>query len=111
KRKREEEEGVFPMTRLERPGGGEREFKAEVCTIGNIQHVNLVRLRGFCYENSHRLLVDDYMPCGPLSVYLKKDGQSLTWNVRFQVAMGTARDIAYFHEECRNCLIQSGNQH
>ncbi|CAK9134393.1 unnamed protein product [Ilex paraguariensis] len=148
KRKREEEEGVFPVTnlkvftykelhvatrgfseklghggfgavfrgklsdssivavkRLERPGGGEREFRAEVCTIGNIQHVNLVRLRGFCSENSHRLLVYDYMPNGPLSVYLKKDGQSLSWDVRFQVAIGTARGIAYLHEECRNCII------
>ncbi|CAK9143536.1 unnamed protein product [Ilex paraguariensis] len=101
---------IVAVKRLERPGGGEREFRAEVCTIGNIQHVNLVRLRGFCSENSHRLLVYDYMPNGPLSVYLKKDGQSLSWDVRFRVAMGTVRGIAYLHEECRNCIIQSGNQ-
>lgn len=93
------------VKRLERPGSGEKEFRAEVCTIGNIQHVNLVRLRGFCSEKSHRLLVYDYMPNGPLSVYLKKDGQNLSWDARFRVAMGTARGIAYLHEECRNCII------
>ncbi|XAR54045.1 Non-specific serine/threonine protein kinase [Bertholletia excelsa] len=93
------------VKRLERPGGVEREFRAEVCTIGNIQHVNLVRLRGFCFENSHRLLVYDYMPNGPLSGYLKRDGQSLSWDVRFRVAIGTARGIAYLHEECRDCII------
>ncbi|PIN18584.1 Non-specific serine/threonine protein kinase [Handroanthus impetiginosus] len=96
---------VVAVKRLERPGGGEKEFRAEVCTIGNIQHVNLVRLRGFCSENSHRLLVYDFMPNGPLSKYLRNGSQSLSWDVRFRVAVGTARGIAYLHEECRNCII------
>ncbi|XP_021906299.1 G-type lectin S-receptor-like serine/threonine-protein kinase SD2-2 [Carica papaya] len=93
------------VKRLERPGSGEKEFRAEVCTIGNIQHVNLVRLRGFCSENSHRLLVYDYMPNGPLSSYLCHEGPNLSWEVRFRVATGTARGIAYLHEECRDCII------
>lgn len=97
---------VVAVKRLEKPGGGEKEFRAEVCTIGNIQHVNLVRLRGFCSESSHRLLVYDYMPNGPLSMYLrKKDGKNLSWDNRIRVAIGTARGIAYLHEECRNCII------
>lgn len=91
---------------LERPGnGGEKEFRAEVCTIGNVQHVNLVRLRGFCSEKSHRQLVYDYMPNGPLSGYLKRDGMNMSWDVRFRVAMGTARALAYLHEECRDCIL------
>ncbi|KAK1420205.1 hypothetical protein QVD17_21607 [Tagetes erecta] len=96
---------LVAVKRLERPGGGEKEFRAEVCTIGNIQHVNLVRLRGFCSEESHRLLVYDYMPNGPLSVYLKTGGRNLDWDARFRIAVGTARGIAYLHEECRNCII------
>ncbi|GMH22457.1 hypothetical protein Nepgr_024300 [Nepenthes gracilis] len=93
------------VKRLERLGGGEREFRAELCTIGNVQHVNLVRLRGFCSENSHRLLVYEYMPNGPLSGYLKRDGQNLSWDVRFRVAIGTAKALAYLHDECRDCII------
>ncbi|RDX95314.1 G-type lectin S-receptor-like serine/threonine-protein kinase SD2-2, partial [Mucuna pruriens] len=96
---------VVAVKRLERPGGGEKEFRAEVSTIGNIQHVNLVRLRGFCSENSHRLLVYEYMQNGALSVYLRKEGPSLSWDVRFRVAVGTAKGIAYLHEECRCCII------
>ncbi|XP_030541016.1 G-type lectin S-receptor-like serine/threonine-protein kinase SD2-2 [Rhodamnia argentea] len=103
--------GILPdstpvaVKRLERQGGGEKEFRAEVRTIGNIQHVNLVRLRGFCSENSHRLLVYDYMPNGPLSAYLRRDGPNLSWEVRYRVAICTARGIAYLHEECRDCIL------
>ncbi|KAK7274386.1 hypothetical protein RIF29_15471 [Crotalaria pallida] len=96
---------IVAVKRLERPGGGEKEFRAEVSTIGNIQHINLVRLRGFCSENSHRLLVYEYMQNGALSAYLRKEGPSLSWDVRFRVAIGTAKGIAYLHEECRSCII------
>ncbi|XP_004308358.1 PREDICTED: G-type lectin S-receptor-like serine/threonine-protein kinase SD2-2 [Fragaria vesca subsp. vesca] len=96
---------LVAVKRLERPGSGEQQFRAEVCTIGNIQHVNLVRLRGFCSEDSHRLLVYDYMPNGPLSVYLRRDGPNLSWDVRFRLAVGTARGIAYLHEGCRDSII------
>ncbi|KDP28604.1 hypothetical protein JCGZ_14375 [Jatropha curcas] len=96
---------LVAVKRLERPGSGEKEFRAEVCTIGSIQHVNLVRLRGFCSENYHRLLVYDYMPNGSLSVYLRQDGPNISWDVRFRIAIGTARGIAYLHEECRDCII------
>ncbi|PKA48445.1 G-type lectin S-receptor-like serine/threonine-protein kinase SD2-2 [Apostasia shenzhenica] len=111
--------GVLPdstpvaVKRLERPGGdGDREFRAEVRTIGRIQHVNLVRLRGFCSEDSHRLLVYEYVPQGPLSAYLggrhrrrSRPAPPLSWPVRFRIAVGTARAIAYLHEECHECII------
>ncbi|CAF1714986.1 hypothetical protein Bca4012_040593 [Brassica carinata] len=94
------------VKRLERPGSGEGEFRAEVCTIGNIQHVNLVRLRGFCSENLHRLLVYDYMPNGSLSSYLSRTSPKLlSWETRFRIALGTAKGIAYLHEGCRDCII------
>lgn len=96
---------IIAVKRLERQGGGEKEFRAEVRTIGSIHHVNLVRLRGFCSDNVHRLLVYDYMPNGPLSKYLGRDSPNLGWEVRFQIAIGTARGLAYLHEECRDCII------
>ncbi|PHT38795.1 hypothetical protein CQW23_22368 [Capsicum baccatum] len=40
---------------------------SQSCTIGNIQHVNVVSERGICSENSHRLLVYEYMLKGPLA--------------------------------------------
>jgi hypothetical protein len=87
---------------------GEKQFRAEVVTLGMIHHVNLVRLRGFCSEGSKRALVYDYMPNGSLDAYLFKNSSStkvLSWSQRFGVAVGVARGLAYLHEKCRECII------
>lgn len=39
----------------------EEEFWAEVSTIGRINHMNLVKMWGFCSEKAHRLLVFEYV--------------------------------------------------
>ncbi|KAH9792843.1 G-type lectin S-receptor-like serine/threonine-protein kinase [Citrus sinensis] len=81
--------GVFPnsnltaVKKIESWSQGEKQFRTEVSTIGNVQHVNLVRLLGFCSE-----LVDFH-----------------DWKTRYQNSMGTARGLAYLHEKCRDCII------
>lgn len=40
---------------------GAREFLNEVVVISNVQHKNLVKLRGCCVEGRHRLLVYEYL--------------------------------------------------
>ncbi|PIA36655.1 hypothetical protein AQUCO_03300103v1 [Aquilegia coerulea] len=85
---------------------GEKQFRAEVNTIGMIQHKNLIRLRGFCAEGTKRLLVYDYMPNSSLNQYLfQKDFKTLAWKTRYNIALGIARGLAYLHEKCRDCII------
>lgn len=95
---------------LEGSSQGEKQFRMEVSTIGTIQHVNLVRLRGFCTEGTNRMLVYDYMPNGSLNSLLfpkpiKPHPNILDWNTRYEIALGTARGILYLHEKCRDCII------
>ncbi|EFJ04696.1 hypothetical protein SELMODRAFT_38798, partial [Selaginella moellendorffii] len=45
---------------------GEKQFKAEVATLGRVHHVNLVKLLGYCAEGSHRLLVYEFLSNGSL---------------------------------------------
>ncbi|EER88833.1 hypothetical protein SORBI_3010G234200 [Sorghum bicolor] len=88
---------------------GEKQFRNEVRTIGSIQHVNLVRLRGFSSHGSERLLVYDHMPNGSLDRALfapaPAPALSLCWRARFQIALGAARGLLYLHEGCRDCII------
>ncbi|XP_023740803.1 G-type lectin S-receptor-like serine/threonine-protein kinase At5g24080 isoform X2 [Lactuca sativa] len=88
---------------------GEREFVTEVNTIGSMHHMNLVRLCGYCSEGSQRLLVYEFMKNGSLDKWLfhsrKTRERLLEWPTRFQIAVGTAQGIAYFHEQCRNRII------
>lgn len=87
---------------------GEKQFRAEVASMGAIRHLNLVRLHGFCSEGAHRLLVYEFMPNGSLDAWLfgKKQGEKLLdWEQRLNIALGTARALAYLHEECSDHII------
>ncbi|CAA6660572.1 unnamed protein product [Spirodela intermedia] len=82
----------------------------EVATISSTHHLNLVRLIGFCSEGRHRLLIYEFMKNGSLdrSLFFSSSPSStvaLSWQTRFGVALGTARGIAYLHEECRDCIV------
>ncbi|KAG4115964.1 hypothetical protein ERO13_D12G139775v2 [Gossypium hirsutum] len=98
---------VIAVKQLERINQGEKQFRTEVSTIGTIQHVNLVRLRGFCSDGARKLLVYDYMPKGSLDAHLVHESNSdaLDWKTRYQIALGTARGLVYLHEKCRDCII------
>ena len=45
---------------------GKGQFVAEIVAISAVQHRNLVKLYGCCYEGDHRLLVYEYLPNGSL---------------------------------------------
>ena len=98
---------MIAVKKLENVGQGEKQFRTEVSTIGSIQHVNLVRLRGFCSQDTKRLLVYDYMANGSLDAHLFHENNSyvLAWETRYQIALGIARGLAYLHEKCRSCII------
>lgn len=98
---------VIAVKKLESFSQGEKQFRTEVSTIGTVQHYNLVRLRGFCSDGAKKLLVYDYMPNGSLDSHLfhDKGSQVLDWKTRYQIALGTARGLAYLHEKCRDCII------
>lgn len=49
---------------------GNREFLAEVLTIGRVHHPNLINLVGYCVNGHQRLLVYEYMKNGSLEEHL-----------------------------------------
>ncbi|XP_054820126.1 G-type lectin S-receptor-like serine/threonine-protein kinase At5g24080 [Prosopis cineraria] len=83
----------------------EEQFMAEVGTIGRVHHFNLVRLFGFCFEKNMRALVYEYMSNGSLDKYLLGEKSLLAFEKLHEIAVGTAKGIAYLHEECQQRII------
>ncbi|GLJ37313.1 hypothetical protein SUGI_0756950 [Cryptomeria japonica] len=86
---------------LDRSNKGEKEFETKVMTIGSIHHVNLVCLVGFCNEGNHcRLLVYKHMENGSLDKHLFSNTFVLPWPACFNIALGIARGMNYYHDYC-----------
>ncbi|XP_076902446.1 G-type lectin S-receptor-like serine/threonine-protein kinase At5g35370 [Bidens hawaiensis] len=84
---------------------GKKEFGTEIAIIGNIHHVNLVKLKGFCAHGRERFLVYEYMSRGSLDRTLFGPGPPMEWQERFEIAVGTARGLAYLHSGCEHKII------
>ncbi|XP_034899924.1 G-type lectin S-receptor-like serine/threonine-protein kinase LECRK1 [Populus alba] len=97
---------VIAVKRLEKlVSEGEREFLTEMRSIGKTHHKNLVRLLGYCTEDSQRLLVYEYMSNGSLADLLFRTERIPNWSHRVKIALDIARGILYLHEECEAPII------
>ena len=94
---------VAAIKHLNEASQGEGEFLAEVTIIGRINHMNLIEMWGYCTEGKHRLLVYEYMEHGSLADNLSAN--VLDWEKRFKIIMGTAKGLAYLHEDCLDWIL------
>ncbi|KAH7429611.1 hypothetical protein KP509_09G058600 [Ceratopteris richardii] len=111
------------VKRLEGLRQGEKEFRSELRIMGGANHHNLLQLIGFCVEEEKRLLVYRFMENGSLDRWLFKSSASLadrenteklegcgavkklSWEMRYNIAVGVAKGLAYLHEGCRKHIL------
>ncbi|XP_055804729.1 proline-rich receptor-like protein kinase PERK5 [Solanum dulcamara] len=87
-------------------GQGEREFQAEVDIISRVHHRHLVSLVGYCIADSQRMLVYEYVPNKTLEFHLHGKGHHvMDWGTRLKIALGSAKGLAYLHEDCHPKII------
>lgn len=84
---------------------GDREFMAEMETLGKIKHRNLVPLLGYCKIGEERLLVYEFMQFGSLEEMLHgrtrtRDRKILSWEERKKIARGAAKGLCFLHHNC-----------
>ncbi|XP_049396859.1 proline-rich receptor-like protein kinase PERK1 [Solanum stenotomum] len=87
-------------------GQGEREFQAEVEIISRVHHRHLVSLVGYCITDGQRMLVYEFVSNGTLEYHLHGKGRPvMDWGLRLKIALGSAKGLAYLHEDCHPRII------
>ncbi|KAJ0972803.1 hypothetical protein J5N97_020762 [Dioscorea zingiberensis] len=71
----------------------EKEFVAELQSIGQTHHKNLVCLFGYCNDGVNHLLVYEFMSNGSLTGFLFGGVRKPAWNKRVDIAIGIARGL------------------
>ncbi|KAI3462808.1 hypothetical protein Pfo_019471 [Paulownia fortunei] len=71
----------------------------EITLLGKINHFNLIRLSGACFNKGHWYLVYEYAANGPLRDWIHHNsGQKImSWNERLQIALDVATALNYLH--------------
>ncbi|KAL7147833.1 hypothetical protein ABFS83_06G135200 [Erythranthe nasuta] len=101
----DEEQTTVAIKRLKSSSKqGAPEFWAEIKTVPELRHVNLVPLIGYCNEGSEMILVYEYMSCGTLADHIynaRENGStsssSFTWKQRLDICIGVGRGLDYLH--------------
>lgn len=87
-------------------GQGDREFQAEVDIISRVHHKHLVSLVGYFNTGSERMLVYEFVPNDTLEFHLHGKGRPvMDWPTRLKIALGSAKGLAYLHEDCHPKII------
>ncbi|XP_047317714.1 proline-rich receptor-like protein kinase PERK4 [Impatiens glandulifera] len=87
-------------------GQGEREFQAEVEIISRVHHRHLVSLVGYCITDGQRMLVYEFVSNNTLEYHLHgNDLPTMEWGSRMRIALGSAKGLAYLHEDCHPRII------
>lgn len=106
--------GVLPGSKLEvavkrvshESRQGMKEFVAEIVSMGQLRHRNLVQLLGYCRRKGELLLVYDFMPNGSLDMFLyDRTKPTLGWAHRFRIIRGVASGLLYLHEDWEQVVV------
>lgn len=86
-----------------------KEFLAEMKVLCKVHHANLVELIGYAASDEELFLIYEYAQKGSLRSHLhdpqNKGNTSLSWIVRVQVALDTARGLEYIHEHTKTHYV------
>lgn len=82
-----------------------KEFIAEMKVLCKVHHTNLVELIGYAATDDELFLIYEYAQKGSLKNHLhdpqNKGHPTLSWIMRVQIALDTARGMEYIHEHTK----------
>ncbi|KAI3946098.1 hypothetical protein MKX01_024854 [Papaver californicum] len=73
----------------------------ELDVLTKINHFNLIKLSGVCFDKGHWYLVYEFAVNGSLDNWIFYSAQTLSWTQRVQIALDVAKGLHYLHS-CTN---------
>eukprot|EP00246_Nothoceros_aenigmaticus_P003648 TRINITY_DN14826_c0_g1_i1.p1 TRINITY_DN14826_c0_g1~~TRINITY_DN14826_c0_g1_i1.p1 ORF type:complete len:756 (+),score=85.64 TRINITY_DN14826_c0_g1_i1:320-2587(+) len=86
---------------------GVAEFQNEITLLSQVQHPNLLGIKGFCDDGGEQILVYEFMKNGNLHDCLSATlhGATLNWHKRLEIASQIASGLHYLHNESSPRII------
>ncbi|KAL7118222.1 hypothetical protein ACP275_03G122200 [Erythranthe tilingii] len=83
------------------------QFINEVLVLSQVNHRNVVRLLGCCFETEVPLLVYEFVDNGTLSSHVHNQDKAryLNWETRLRIAAETAGVLSYLHSSASTSII------
>ncbi|XP_027097520.1 receptor-like cytosolic serine/threonine-protein kinase RBK2 isoform X1 [Coffea eugenioides] len=97
---------LVAIKRLTRGSMEERtgDFLSELGIMAHVNHPNTAKLIGYGVEGGFYLVLE-LSPHGSLASLLHSAKEKLKWNIRYKIALGTAKGLLYLHESCQRRII------
>ncbi|KAL3531391.1 hypothetical protein ACH5RR_010713 [Cinchona calisaya] len=80
------------------------DFLSELGIMAHVNHPNTAKLIGYGVEGGFFLILE-LSPHGSLASMLHSSKEKLKWNIRYKIALGTAKGLLYLHEGCQRRII------
>ncbi|CAA0832073.1 Protein kinase family protein [Striga hermonthica] len=80
------------------------DFLTELGIMAHVNHPNTAKMIGYGVEGGMYLVLE-FSPIGSLASMLHSSREKVEWNIRYKVAVGTAKGLLYLHEGCQRRII------
>ncbi|XP_028791915.1 proline-rich receptor-like protein kinase PERK3 [Neltuma alba] len=87
------------------------QLENEIMVISQVRHRHIISLVGYYIDEDEArgmdmLLVYEFIPNGSLQSHLHERGpETMDWETRMKIAIGSAKGLAYLHEGCQLTII------
>ncbi|KAJ9171904.1 hypothetical protein P3X46_015205 [Hevea brasiliensis] len=80
------------------------DFLSEMGIMAHVNHPNTAKLIGYGIEGGMHLVLE-LSPHGSLASLLYGSKETLTWDIRYKIALGTAEGLLYLHDGCQRRIV------